>query len=246
MMVSRQAGRPLHLQIAAALRDEIRRGTYPPGAQLPTERALVETWKVAQGTVRAALAQLRDEGLLVTYQGRGVYVREQLVRRKVGADQSWRGILERLGKVDASTIMVRREPAPDDIAELLGLEAGTVVTVRDRLLRAEGEPPDMVSISWHPEWLVEQIPDLADPTTGGMKAMHEALGLRLHFFDWVASRTPTMEERERLDLGPGDVVTVQRGVTYDQDERPLYAILHIAAGHRVEFSFAYGDAPAAD
>jgi GntR family transcriptional regulator len=242
-MVSRRSGRPLHLQVADALREDIRRGAYPPGARLPSERALMDTWKVSQGTIRAALAQLRDEGLTIAYQGRGVFIREQLRRRKVGADTSWRGILSRLGKVDASEIMVRREPCPDDIAELLGLERGTVTTVRERLLRAEGEPPDLISISWHPDWIVEQAPDLADPTKGGMRAAHEALGLRLHFFDWVSSRMPTQEERERLDLGPGDVVTVQYGVTYDQDDRPLYAVLHIAAGHRIEFSFHTGDLP---
>jgi GntR family transcriptional regulator len=245
-MVSRRAGRPLHLQIADALREEIRRGTYPPGAQLPSERALAETWDVAQGTIRAALAQLRDEGLTVTYQGRGVFVREQVMRRKVGADASWRGILERLGKVDASQIMVRREPCPPEVAELLGLEPGTLVHVRDRLLRAQGEPPDLISISWHPDALVELAPGLADPSTGGMKGMHEALGLRLHFFDWVSSRIPTQEERDRLELGPGDVVTVQWGVTYDQEDRPLYVVHHIAAGHRIEFSFHYGELPAGD
>lgn len=246
-MVARRAGRPLHLQVADWLRGEIQRGTYPPGARLPSERALVEQWQVAQGTIRAALAQLRDEGLVVTYQGRGVYVREQPRRRKVGIDQSWRGILERYGKTDASLIMVRREPCPADVAELLGVEAGEMVTIRDRLLQAQGEPPDMISLSWHPDWTVDQVPELADPTKGGMKGQLEAAGHRLYFVDWVSSRQPTMDERERLDLGPGDVVTLQEGVTYDAAlGRPLYAIRHIAAGHRIEFAFSYGDRPPAD
>jgi GntR family transcriptional regulator len=245
-MVSRASGRPAYLQVADALREQINTGRYPPGSQLPTERALMQTWEVSSKTIRAALDQLRAEGRIASRQGVGVFVREQVVRRKLGTDASWRGILDRFGKVDASVITVRREPCPDDIAELLGLERGAIVTVRDRLLQAEGEPPDLISISWHPDWLVEQIPGLADPTTGGMKGMHEALGLRLWHFDWVSSRIPTLEERERLDLGPGDAVTVQHGVTYDQDNRPLYAILHVAAGHRIEFSYRYGDVPSDD
>jgi len=117
------------------------------------------------------------------------------------------------------------------------------VLVRDRLLRAEGELPVMISLSWHPDWLVEQIPELADPAKGGMKGMHEALGLRLRFLDVFSSRRPTDAERERLELEPGDVVTEQRGTTFDQDDRPLYAIHHVAAGHRIEFAIAYGDLP---
>jgi GntR family transcriptional regulator len=237
------AGRPVHLQIADALREQIRDGTYPAGAKLPAERELRDAWGVAGGTVRAALAQLRDEGLVIAYQGRGVYVREQATRRKVGGDKSWRGILARTGDRDASVITVRREPCPPEVAEQLGIEAGELVTVRDRLLRAAGESPSLISLSWHPEWAVKLLPDLADPTKGGMVAALEQLGLRLHFRDVFSSRRPTDDERDRLELEPGDVVTVQTGVTYDQDDRPLYAILHVAAGHRIEFAVAYGDLP---
>lgn len=242
-MASPMSARPLHLRIADALREQIRDSTYPPGAKLRSERELCDDFNVSAGTVRAALAQLRDEGLVVSSQGRGVYVREQTRRRKVGTDKGWRSILGREGKQDASQITVRREPCPPEVAEQLGIDAGEIVTVRDRLLQAQGEPPDLISISWHPEWIVQQIPDLADPTKGGMVPAHEELGLRLHMVDVVSSRRPTEAERERLRLGPGDVVTVQTGVTYDQDRRPLYAILHIAAGHRIEFTFAYGDLP---
>jgi GntR family transcriptional regulator len=242
-VASRMAGRPKHLRIADALREQIRDGTYPPGVRLPAERELSETYKAAGGTVRAALAQLRDEGLVIAYQGRGVYVREQVVRRKVGADRSWSDILERSGKQNASTVDVRLEPCPQEVAEQLGIQADEIVTVRDRLLRAEGEPPSMISLSWHPAWTVQLIPDLADKRKGGMVAAHEQLGLRLHFHDVYASRRPTDAERDRLELEPGDVVTVQRGVTYDQDDRPLYAILHVAAGHRIEFAVASGDLP---
>src|SRR6266498_5375391 len=68
IVASRMAGRPVHLKIADALREQIREGTYQPGNKLPAERELREEWKAAGGTVRAALAQLRDEGLVIAYQ----------------------------------------------------------------------------------------------------------------------------------------------------------------------------------
>jgi GntR family transcriptional regulator len=243
-MVSPMASRPEYLRIADALREQIRDGTYPSGAKLPSERELRERFAVGSaGTVRAALGQLRDEGLVVAYQGKGVFVREQPVRRKVGGDKGWRAILARTGHRDASEVTVHRVACAGKVAELLEVEAGTLVTVRERLLRAEGEPPSLISLSWHPDWIVEQIPDLADPRTGGMIGMHEQLGLRLHFHDVFSSRRPFEEERQRLQLEPGDVVTEQWGVTRDQDDRPLYAIHHVAAGHRIEFAVAYGDLP---
>jgi len=242
--VAIRPGQPYYARVADALRAEILAGRYQPGDQLPSERELRERFGVSANSVRAAMVQLRAEGIAVTYQGRGSFVRKQETRRKLGGDMSWRAILAREGKTDASVVTVRREPCPQDVAERLGIDPGAVVLVRDRLLRAEGEPPTLISLSWHPDWLVEQIPDLADPTKGGMKGLHEALGLRLRFLDVYSSRRPTDAERERLELQAGDVVTDQRGTTYDQEERPLYAIHHVAAGHRIEFAVAYGDVPA--
>jgi GntR family transcriptional regulator len=244
--VTIRPGEPLSVQLANAIRDAILAGTYGPGDALPSERQLAEQHGVSGGTVRAALARLAGEGLISTRHGRGVFVREQATRRKVGDDLSWRAILARYGKADASVVEVRREPCPDDAAERLGVEAGTEVTVRDRLLRAEGEPPAMISLSWHPAWIMDLLPELADPAKGGMKGMHEALGLRLYFVDVFSSRRPTEAERARLELEPGDVVTEQRGTTFDQDHRPLYAIHHVAAGHRIEFAIRYGDLPDSD
>lgn len=238
-MVSRAPGLPAYLQVAEQLRSRIRDGQFPQGSRLPTERELVETFQVSSKTIKAALDQLRNEGLIFSRQGVGVFVREQPTKRKVGADRSWRDILKRHGLKDASVVTVRREPCPPEVAEDLGIEAGTEVTVRDRLLRAEGEPPDILARSWHPDWVLELVPDLADPTKGGMIGMHERVGMQLHFFDVVSSRRPTPEEVARLELAPGDVVTDQRGVTYDQDDRPVYVVHHIAAGHRIEFTFAY-------
>jgi len=246
MTVTIRPGEPLSIQLANAIRDAILAGTYGPGDALPSERQLAEQHGVSGGTVRAALARLAGEGFISSRHGRGVFVREQTTRRKVGDDLSWRAILARYGATDASVVEVRREPCPADAAERLGIEAGTEVTVRDRLLRAEGEPPAMISLSWHPDWAVEQMPDLADPAKGGMKGMHEALGLRLYFVDVFSSRRPTEAERARLELEPGDVVTEQRGTTFDQDHRPLYAIHHVAAGHRIEFAIRYGDLPDSD
>jgi len=241
--MSIRGSEPFYGQVADAIRTDIREGRYPPGTQLPTMQELRERFGVSDTTIRAALVQLRSEGLTVSYKRRGVSVREQETRRKLGGDASWRAILSRYGKTDASVMTVRREPCPQDVAERLGIDAGTVVLVRDRLLKAEGEPPSLISLSWHPDWIAEQIPDLADPAKGGMKGLHEALGLRLRFLDVFSSRRPTDAERERLELQPGDVVTEQRGTTFDQEDRPLYAIHHVAAGHRIEFAVAYGDAP---
>lgn len=65
---------PLAEQLAAILRAKIESGELAPGAKLPSETALHQTYDVARNTVRRALAILRDEGKIVTFDGRGSFV----------------------------------------------------------------------------------------------------------------------------------------------------------------------------
>lgn len=60
--------------IAAVMRREISKGTYRRHDRLPSSRQLAETYGVARNTLRDALAQLQDEGLLETRPGSGTYV----------------------------------------------------------------------------------------------------------------------------------------------------------------------------
>ena len=65
---------PIYLQLAAILRDQIKRGVYQPRQVLPSEAQLVQEHGVARATVRHAIEVLRDEGLVYTLPQRGTYV----------------------------------------------------------------------------------------------------------------------------------------------------------------------------
>jgi GntR family transcriptional regulator / MocR family aminotransferase len=56
-------------RITEAIKDQIRRGLYGPGAKLPSTRALAAEWGVSRTTVTAAYGQLIAEGYLETRQG---------------------------------------------------------------------------------------------------------------------------------------------------------------------------------
>ncbi len=63
---------PLKYQgIATIIRQQILEGTYPAGGQLPTEVQLCESFSASRQTIRQALQQLVDEGLIVRRQGSG-------------------------------------------------------------------------------------------------------------------------------------------------------------------------------
>lgn len=69
---------PLYLQLSRQLKRAILEGVYPVGARLPTEGELVERYGVSRHTVREALRQLRNEGLVTSKQGAGTTVSQPL------------------------------------------------------------------------------------------------------------------------------------------------------------------------
>src|SRR4051794_35791081 len=72
--------RPPYVQIANSLRAAVRSRTLAPGEKLPSGTELAKHYGVARMTVQQANRVLREEGLLVSRQGSGVFVRERTER----------------------------------------------------------------------------------------------------------------------------------------------------------------------
>lgn len=105
-------GQPAYRQVAADLRAKIRAGSYAPGAPLPSTRQLMDAYDVSITVVRAAVNQLRLEGLVIGQPGKGVYVVEDI---PAAADD-------------------------DDLAEIrhqLDALRSELITLNDRLARVE-------------------------------------------------------------------------------------------------------------
>lgn len=72
--------RPPYLQVASSLRAGILTRRFTPGEKLPSGTALAEHYGVARMTVQQAVRLLRDEGLVISRSGSGVFVRERTER----------------------------------------------------------------------------------------------------------------------------------------------------------------------
>ncbi len=68
--------RPPYVQTADALRKQIQDGRLAPGAKLPSARDLQAQYGIANSTAQNALRVLKEEGLIYSVQGRGVFVRQ--------------------------------------------------------------------------------------------------------------------------------------------------------------------------
>jgi len=72
--------RPPYQQVASSLRAGILTRRFSPGEKLPSGASLAAHYGVARMTVQQAIRLLRDEGLVVSRTGSGVFVRERTER----------------------------------------------------------------------------------------------------------------------------------------------------------------------
>lgn len=72
--------RPPYVQVASALKAAILTRAFQPGEKLPSGPALASHYDLSRMTIQQAIRVLRDEGLVVSRQGSGVYVRERTER----------------------------------------------------------------------------------------------------------------------------------------------------------------------
>lgn len=74
VIIDREGPVPPYLQIANDLRRQIEDGTIPPGRRIPTTVEMEQEYEVARDTLRKATKVLKDEGLVESVRGMGLYV----------------------------------------------------------------------------------------------------------------------------------------------------------------------------
>ncbi|MFE9174218.1 GntR family transcriptional regulator [Streptomyces kebangsaanensis] len=71
------SARPLYVQLADVIAQQIATGKLAPDRPIPSENHLADEYGVARLTARRAAQELRERGLIVTVRGKGSFVLEQ-------------------------------------------------------------------------------------------------------------------------------------------------------------------------
>ncbi|GAA0379131.1 GntR family transcriptional regulator [Micromonospora gifhornensis] len=143
-------GRPpaRYRQIAADLASRIHQGEYAPGEALPAQRELSAHYGVTLMTLRQALQQLSDEGLIVQQAGRGTYVTPVQAAYRVDTLRSFTEDLREQGHDVVTQVLssgMRRPPAW--VADRLGGADGERTLRLERLRLLNGRPA-IHQVSW--------------------------------------------------------------------------------------------------
>ncbi|MEM7744958.1 MAG: phosphonate metabolism transcriptional regulator PhnF [Pseudomonadota bacterium] len=130
---------PIWESIRTTLSREISDGTFPPGAQLPTESELAARFAVNRHTVRRALGAMRDDGLVRSRRGAGVFVIATPIDYRLGSRTRFTQLLEAEGHASQRLVLrLDTVPATDREAELLQIPTGAMVVLQETVGLADG------------------------------------------------------------------------------------------------------------
>lgn len=79
---SNEDATPIYHQLSRAIQEQIEDGHLAVGEQIPTERKIAALNNISMATVRKALGNLVQEGLINRVQGKGTYVSSTAIRRQ--------------------------------------------------------------------------------------------------------------------------------------------------------------------
>lgn len=177
----------IHSIIASRAEARIRSGAWAPGTRLPPERELCELLDVSRVSLRQALAELEDRGLITRHQGRGTFV----TRQRLDADASGffsvgdalrsRGIVLTTRVISATVIK-----ANDRLAGELDGRIDAPILRLQRLRSADGEPI-VLEVSYLPLAL---LPGL-DRVDFAQRSLYDVL--REDYGRLVATASETLE-----------------------------------------------------
>ncbi|MEM0981210.1 MAG: GntR family transcriptional regulator [Cyanobacteria bacterium P01_H01_bin.58] len=145
---------PLHISISEQLKKRIETGQYQPGQRLPSEFDLGESFGVSRTTIRRAIANLTQQGLVTTQQGKGIFVTQP---HKISFSMSnplmyFDSALRQQGYVGrVHSLRLQLVEAAPDVCHKLQLPEGTARVYWQEKIYYANESPIALDISFFPE-----------------------------------------------------------------------------------------------
>ena len=231
--IDRQSPIPMYYQIMNQLREKISAGEYTVDSALPPERELVESYQVSRMTIRQAILELVNEGILVRRRGIGTFVAPPKLEQPLNSLTSFTEDMAQRGMKAGSRIVSFKEIVPDPgVRKTLGLSAEDKVYECVRLRLADEEPMALETTS-----LVASLcPGLEAEVVENQslyKVLTERWGIQLDYA--TQSLEPILAppyEATLLHVAPGSPLLLIHRVTYEYTRPALTAAVRVIFGER--------------
>ena len=220
-MVERGSGIAVWRQIGEALADDIRNKLYAAGEQLPSEPELAAKFSVNRHTIRRAMGELEQGGLVRIEQGRGTFVQEHAIDYAIGKRTRFSENLRSQGMLGHQEVLGSQSLRAGDIAKHLGLTR-TAPLLRVQIVgKAENRP---ISVSEH-FFDEKRFPDFAERLASlrSISKVYTHYGIGDYTRKWsrITAALPTPEIARLLGQPKTRPILQVEALNVDQKGSPL-------------------------
>lgn len=223
---------PLYKQLIKKLRDDIASGIYPVHSRIPSEQELCETYQVSRVTVRKALAELTQEGLLNRQQGKGTFVGVPRLCKDLKDVTSFHDSC-RLMNCTPSTRVIHAQLTYATEEDRRDLMCDTEQVVETLRLRMADDTPVMLETNRFPmqyEYLLQE--DLSGSLYDILQEHGAEAAQAVHK---ISLSYATAIQARHLGMDEGDALLNLHEIIYDQYGRPLHTSKQLIRGDRFTF-----------
>lgn len=226
-----------YVEVRETLAKEISRGVFQVGGRFPTDLELCARFGVSRHTVREALRQLQDDGVLDRHRGVGTVVR---ARPGPVYTQTFTSIAELQAYAGEATLEVMMKSvlvARPALADLLGCPVGgRWLNIGGlRILKGHAKP-----LCWTDLFFAEPYIELRDQLNGGEEPFHQVLhrlrGVAVTGIEQqIAAVAVRPDIAVRLDCEPGSPGLLVRRRYFDGGEEPFEVSLGVYPADRYAY-----------
>ncbi len=231
--LEKKSQNPLYQQLMLRLKNDIRAGIYPAGGRIPSEQQLCDTYNVSRVTVRKAILDLVQEGLLVRKQGKGTFVAVQRLQRDLRHITSFSEACAQRGqKAETRFISAQLTDASSEEAQLLGLTDGEQVFELIRLRMIDGEPV-MLEVNRFPAAFAYLKDEASEHSLYGCLQTHGIIPTSAQHDISLGYATPMAAKY--LGTEPGNALLLLDELIHDQHGQPLHLSRQWIRGDKFTF-----------
>lgn len=215
---------PLYYQLSQQLEEAIQNGDLKPGERIETETSIAERYGLSRPTVRQAIQELVNKGLLVRRRGVGTQVVQNQLRRPVALTSLYDDLI-RAGHKPRTEVLSLREVAADErVAEQLRIPEATTVTAIERLRFDRGEPLAIMR-----NWLPRNLAPIDEASLGatGLYELLRRAGVHIRVANQrIGARLATPAEARLLQIPARSAMLTMERTTFDVDGAPIEYASH--------------------
>jgi GntR family transcriptional regulator len=227
---------PLYHQLKAYIRNQIALGAWKRGDRIPSESEIGAQFNISRTTVRQAIGELENDGLLARKHGVGTFVARPHIEKRVTKLSGFTQDMQaRNLEPSSSELQKQVVPAPAEVAKGLGLPENEPVVFIKRLRLADGEPMGIDAVYFPYQKYAGLLSE--NLTTN---SLYELLAEKYNTHPTrselqLRAVACSAEDARHLSIARGSPVLQFIRTTFDQNHDPFEQVLSILRGDRYVF-----------